>query len=307
MQETQQAILRSNIKKVIEISVIVCFILLIGVLAMQHIHFSQTTTKKARGTLTAGVNRHFSEVLKGNKVQNTTLRAGACKHFQTILKEEKTKNQAKVQKLEIETVTSCVAGTENYEVTDETETEENAEVEDETETKETADEEEAEPSILYKSIEEVKISRDMDLTQTTQLSKEDFCELLANFKYDYEGFYRQNAGLIWDLSQEYQVNEIFLCGVFGLESYYGSDDRHVNTHNYGSIMNKHGELVRYSSDSEGIEANFKLFKNCYLNPEGKYYKGVTIDSIGDTYCPPTPECPSWAEKVYSCMKIFLEQ
>lgn len=166
---------------------------------------------------------------------------------------------------------------------------------------------EPEMEIIYKTLEEVSISRDMDLTETTGLSREDFCELLANFEYDYEGFYERNAGLIWDLSQEYQVNEIFICGVFALESYYGSSDKHISAHNYGSIMTGNGKLQKFENDAEGIEVNFKLFAECYLSPEGKYYKGVTLDSIGDTYCPPTKDCPSWAGKVYSCMQKFLEE
>lgn len=299
MQETPPVILRRNSNKVIEISVLICFIVLIGILAMQPIQRSQSATKKVSGTLTAGVNRHFDEVLKGKTVRNISLTAGISRHFEEVLKEKeeeaREKRQATVEKLNVETVTTS------------SETTETVVLDDEIETEETADVEEAEPEILYKSLDEVKISRDMDLTETTGLSREDFCKLLKNFKYDYAGFYERNAGLIWDLSQKDQVNEIFLCGVFALESYYGSDDRHVNAHNYGSIMTKDGHLVKYATDEEGIEANFKLFANCYLNPEGKYYKGVTLDSIGDTYCPPTPECPSWAEIVYSCMQIFLEQ
>lgn len=165
---------------------------------------------------------------------------------------------------------------------------------------------EPEPEIHYKNIEEIEISRDMDLTKTIGISREDFCQLLANFKYDYNGFYKNNAGLIWDLSQEYQVNEIFMCAVFALESYYGSSEKHIAAHNYGSIMNRNGELVQFATDEEGIEANFKLLARNYLSEDGKYYKGVTLDSIGDTYCPPTPECPSWANKVYKCMKVFVE-
>lgn len=285
MQETQELKLRRS-SKAIETLVRICFILLIGISTIQPI--SKTYIKKeANATATAEINQHFDEVLKEQTIKSltTSLTAGTSRNFMEVLKE--TNNQPKVEKLELETVTTSAKIKEMAEV-------------------DTEDVEDAEPSTLYKSIEEVKISRNMYLTETTGLSREDFCELLANFKYDYEGFYSQNAGLIWDLSQEYQVNEIFLCGVFALESYYGSDDRHVNAHNYGSIMNKHGELVVYESDAEGIEANFKLFANCYLSPEGKYYKGVTIDSIGDTYCPPTTECPSWADKVYCCMQYFLE-
>ncbi len=308
MQETPP-VLRRNINKVIEISVLIGFMVLIGVLAMQPIHLSQTATKKVSGTLRAGINQHFGEVLKGETAKNarvtTSLTSGINRHFDEVLKEKSKEvietKKAQVEKLEVEIVTAPEKTIETAEVVKETETketEEAAEAEEKVE--------DAEPEMLYKSLDEVKISRDMDLTQTTGLSKEDFRDLLADFKYDYAGFYKQNAGLIWELSQKYQVNEIFLCGVFALESYFGSDDRHVNAHNYGSIMNKYGELVRYASDAEGIEANFKLFANCYLSTKGKYYKGVNIDSIGDTYCPPTPECPSWADKVYCCMQYFLE-
>lgn len=159
---------------------------------------------------------------------------------------------------------------------------------------------------LYKSIEEIKLSRDMNLAETIGVSREDFCKLLADFKYDYNGFYKKNAGLIWDLSQKYQVNEIFMCGVFALESYYGSDESHIAAHNYGSIM-PDGKLKKFETDEEGIEANFKLFADCYLTPEGKYYKGVTLEAIGDTYCPPTQECPSWSNRVYDCMQKFVEE
>lgn len=294
MQETPPVILRRNITKVIEITVCTCFILLLVILAMQPKLGQKTAVKKInrKATLTAGVSRQFGEVLTEKTAKNTSNTAGISRHLEEVLKKkQKEAKQAKVEKLQVDTVTSVAGTTETTGLANETEV---------------ADEEETKPEILYKSLDEVKISRDMNLTETTGLSKEDFCELLANFKYDYAGFYERNAGTIWDLSQKYKVNEVFICGVFALESYYGADDRHVNTHNYGSIMNKDGKMVRYATDEEGIEANFKLFANCYLNPEGKYYKGVILDSIGDTYCPPTPECPSWADKVYCCMQYFLE-
>lgn len=248
MQETPPVILRRNITKVIEITVCTCFILLLVILAMQPKLGQKTAVKKInrKATLTAGVSRQFGEVLTEKTAKNTSNTAGISRHLEEVLKKkQKEAKQAKVEKLQVDTVTSVAKTTE------------------------TADVEDAKPEILYKSLDEVKISRDMNLTETTGLSKEDFCELLANFKYDYAGFYERNAGAIWDLSQKYKVNEVFICGVFALESYYGADDRHVNTHNYGSIMNKDGKMVRYATDEEGIEANFKLFANCYLNPEGK--------------------------------------
>lgn len=228
-----------------------------------------------------GVTQSDEKTAENDNVPGTELTSGVNKDLMELLKQQ----LPEIEENDVDTVTSTAEGTTNA----------------------VDDTAEPEMEIVYKTLEEVSISRDMDLTETTGMSKEDFCELLANFEYDYEGFYERNAGLIWDLSQEYQVNEIFICGVFALESYYGSSEKHISAHNYGSIMTGDGKLQKFENDAEGIEANFELFANSYLSPEGKYYKGVTLDAIGDTYCPPTKDCPSWAGKVYSCMQKFLEE
>lgn len=287
MKDTTPPILRRrNIKynRLIKSAILLMCSIILGISAMQmQVTENEGETKKI-------VEKTAKKEVKKENVSYETaeLSAGVSKNMLQMLKEPLPEPQ--VEKLDVDTVTSAV---------------------------------DAEPEIVYKSLEEVKISRDMDITETTGLSREDFCELLSNFKYDYAGFYERYAGFIWDLSQKYRVNEIFMCGVYGIESLYGSNASHVKAHNYGSIMtskvvivtDEKGEekkitrleLKTYLTDEEGIEANFKLFADCYLNPDGKYYKGVTLDSIGDTYCPPTEECPSWADKVYECMKVFLEE
>ena len=47
-------------------------------------------------------------------------------------------------------------------------------------------------------IEDVTISRDMDLTVRTGLSREDFIKLMTDLKPDISGFFETNAGLIYD-------------------------------------------------------------------------------------------------------------
>lgn len=283
--EEPPVILRRNNRRngLIQSAIVICSIILIGILTMKVKLDDAVVEKKVTkevevkevnfteveteiAELSAGVSKDI--LLMAKKSQPEEPLAGLSKQILEFSKEP----LPKVEKRKVETVSSPAK----------------------------------EPEKVYKSLDEVKISRNMDLTKTTGLSKKDFCKLLADFKYDYAGFYKRNAKKIWDMSQKYQVNEIFMCGVFALESYYGSDDRHTSIHNYGSIMNREGEMVKYASDEEGIKANYKLFSNCYLTKGGKYYKGVTLDSIGDTYCPPTPECPSWADEVYNCMQVFLK-
>ena len=70
----------------------------------------------------------------------------------------------------------------------------------------------------YISIEEITISKDMDLTKRCGISKQDFVELMENMKVDYTGFFAENAETIYDLCEEYELNEIFFCGLIAAES-----------------------------------------------------------------------------------------
>ena len=70
----------------------------------------------------------------------------------------------------------------------------------------------------YITIEEIKISRDMDLTQRCGISKEDFKTLMTNLKSDTSGFFEENSDIIYDLCEKYEINEIFFCGLIAAES-----------------------------------------------------------------------------------------
>lgn len=149
----------------------------------------------------------------------------------------------------------------------------------------------------YKKIEDVKISFDMDVSKPTGLSKEDFVTLVTNMKYDKTGILEQNAGVIWECCQKYNVNEIFVLGICGIESAWCSAPQHQRTHNYSSLMSG-GKLISYPSDAAGFEAMIKLLGEKYLSPKGSLYHGATITGVGRCYCNPT----SWPKKVYTCMQ-----
>ena len=88
----------------------------------------------------------------------------------------------------------------------------------------------------YIKLEDVKISFNMDVSKTTGLSKEDFVFLVQNMKYDKTGILEKNAAWIWECCQKYNVNEIFVLGICGIESAWCSAPQHQNTHNYSSLM-----------------------------------------------------------------------
>lgn len=153
----------------------------------------------------------------------------------------------------------------------------------------------------YIPLSEVKISFNMDVSKTTGLSQEDFVTLVTNMKYDRTGILEKNAAWIWECCQKYNVNEIFVLGICGIESGWCSAKQHQNTHNYSSLMSG-GKLIPYATDEQGFEAMIKLLGQKYLTPGASLYRGTTITGVGTCYCNTT----TWPGKVYKCMTQVFE-
>lgn len=153
----------------------------------------------------------------------------------------------------------------------------------------------------YIPLSEVKISFNMDVSKTTGLSQEDFVILVTNMKYDRTGILEKNAAWIWECCQKYNVNEIFVLGICGIESGWCSAKQHQNTHNYSSLMSG-GKLIPYATDEQGFEAMIKLLGQKYLTPGASLYRGATITGVGTCYCNTT----TWPGKVYKCMTQVFE-
>lgn len=153
----------------------------------------------------------------------------------------------------------------------------------------------------YISIEEIKISRDMDLTVRCGISKEDFKELMRNLGPDTTDFFYNNSDTIYDLCEEYEINEIFFCGLIAAESGWKIASNHRNTNNYVSMMSG-GKLIKYSTPEEGLEAAAKLLHNRYLTEGGSYYYGKTLSCVQKRYC---PNSSTWVNLVYGCMNVIV--
>lgn len=154
----------------------------------------------------------------------------------------------------------------------------------------------------YKTIEEVTISKDMDLTQRTGLSKEDFKTLISRVKQDKTKFFYNNSDIIYDLCEEYQINEIFFCGLISAESGWDIVQSHRKTHNYISLMSK-GKLIKYSSVEEGLRVAAQKLHDNYLSEDGKYYEGKTLSAVKINFCPKTAK---WVDLVYNGMEKIVD-
>lgn len=153
----------------------------------------------------------------------------------------------------------------------------------------------------YKTISEVTISKNMDLTVRTGLSKEDFKKLISKVRQDKTKFFYNNSDYIYDLCNEYQLNEIFFCGLISAESGWEIVSSHRNTHNYISLMSK-GKLIRYKSVEEGLRVAAQKLHQNYLSENGKYYNGKTLEAVKINFC---PNSSKWINLVYSGMEQII--
>ena len=159
-----------------------------------------------------------------------------------------------------------------------------------------------EPKENYISVKEIKISKDMDLTKRCGVSKEDFQKLMKDLKVDTSGFFERNSGIIYDLCEKYQLNEVFFCGLIAAESGWNISSNHRKKCNYISMMSK-GKLIAYASEEKGLEAAAKLLHNKYLTPGGSFYKGKTLASVQKIFC---PNSSTWVGLVFGCMKQVVK-
>ena len=188
--------------------------------------------------------------------------------------------------------------TENDNSKKKTSTEKNSTKKDKSKT--TKKENNKKSAIKTTSISQVKISKTMDLTKRTGLSKEDFIKLISNVKADTSGFFEKNAGKIYDLCKKYSINEIFFCGLISAESGWNIASNHRKTHNYISLMSG-GKLIKYDSVNEGLEIAAKKLHYNYLTPGGKFYHGKTLAGVKTCFCPSS----GWVNLVYGRMQQIL--
>ena len=183
----------------------------------------------------------------------------------------------------------------------ETERQTNSEVMSRSSISRTSRQQEIEETIQYKSLEEITISKNMDLTVRTGISKEDFKTLISKVKQDSSKFFYENSDLIYDLCEEYEINEIFFCGLISAESGWNIASNHRKTYNYISLM-YNGKLIQYSSVEEGLTVAAQKLHNNYLTPGGSFYYGKTLSAVKTKFCPASN---TWVNLVYGRMQQIV--
>lgn len=230
----------------------------------------------------------LASIIFGNRSENENERITTAQNIDEAEFEEPTAQASTTQKIKPTTITSrsldIPRSTEHHVIE---------------EVEETIEEE---PEIITTPIEEVTISKDMDLTVRTGLSKEDFITLISNVEQDKTNFFEENAGLIYDVCEKYQLNEVFFCGLIAAESGWNIAQNHRNTYNYISLMSGNG-LIKFSSVEDGMEkAALSLHEN-YLTEGGRFYYGPTLAGMKTKFCPASS---TWVNLVYKNMEYILK-
>lgn len=214
--------------------------------------------------------------------------------------EVQTNEEVEIAKVETQEVSSRKSMNDRQSTETQTENNQTEQIEA-TNQEQNQEPENVEPEKIYTQIKDVKISKDMDLTVSTNLSKEDFKTVISGVKQDTSKFFYNNSDLIYDLCQKYELNEIFFCGLISAESGWKIADNHRRTHNYISLMSK-GNLLKYNSVEEGLEVAAKTLHNKYLTKGGVFYYGKTLSAVKTKFCPASS---TWVNLVYGRMKQII--
>lgn len=215
--------------------------------------------------------------------------------------EVQTNEETEIAKVETQEVSSRKSMNDRQSAETQTENNQTEQIEA-TNQEQNQEPENIEPEKTYTQIKDVKISKDMDLTVSTNLSKEDFKTVISGVKQDTSKFFYNNSDLIYDLCQKYELNEIFFCGLISAESGWNIADNHRRTHNYISLMSK-GNLIKYNSVEEGLEVAAKTLHNKYLTKGGVFYYGKTLSAVKTKFCPASS---TWVNLVYGRMKQIIK-
>ena len=232
-----------------------------------------------------------TEIKKETKTEETKKKNESSKKVNTTKKSSKKVETKKEEKK---------ATTKQTKENSEKDTKKTTEKKDSSKKESTTNKENKKSTTKTVSISQVKISKSMNLTKRTGLSRKDFIKLMSGVKADTSGFFEKNAGKIYDLCEKYSINEIFFCGLISAESGWNIASNHRRTHNYISLM-RNGKLISYGSVNEGLEVAAQKLHYNYLTPGGKFYHGKTLAGVKTCFCPSS----SWVGLVYGRMQQIL--
>ena len=102
----------------------------------------------------------------------------------------------------------------------------------------------------------------------------------------------------------YHINGLFFVGLVALESGWNTSyHATVNNNLTGYNIIDETSSFSFATPQDSIFATAKLIYQDYLNPQGRYHNGVSIESVNLNYCANS----DWAEKINQIVYQLLNQ
>lgn len=97
-----------------------------------------------------------------------------------------------------------------------------------------------------------------------------------------------------DAEKTHSVNAFFLAGLVANESSWATSPRAINQNNLtGHDVPSDGSVGTYfSSKEESIMQAGKEIRNCYLNPDGEFYNGISLQAVNKKYSQIAKDVPN---------------
>ena len=157
-----------------------------------------------------------------------------------------------------------------------------------------------------KRIEEIKkrFSRDMDLSKKSDLTLEDYKYIFKNCVFDSNNVFLDSAEYFYNAEQKYSVNGIFLASIGIHESGWGTSYLAKEKKNLFGYMAYDRDPINsaasFDSYEYGIDTVARVLSKYYLDEDGSYYNGKTIDAVNKRYA--TSE--TWGDNIYWTMEYL---
>lgn len=156
-----------------------------------------------------------------------------------------------------------------------------------------------------------KVDFNMDISQPSNMSKEDFKKILTDSN-DKKKIFENLSETFYNMEQKYGINGVFLASVGIHESGWGTSKIATDKNNLFGYMAYDRNPYTFSADfetyEECVETLAKVFCKYYLYPsgtpiyegetaKGSYYNGATITGVNTRYA----SDKEWCNKVYNKM------
>lgn len=145
-----------------------------------------------------------------------------------------------------------------------------------------------------------------DVTQISRVTKEELKEVFNN--YTGASTMVNLADALVDAESIYGVNAFTMAAIVALESGFATSRRAIEDNNLTGyeVYSDDSQGRLFPSQYESILQTARHLSENYLNEEGIYYEGLSVDDIQINYCPDEGKNKKWEVKVDKIASGFLE-